>query len=37
VADHKICNRPTSNLPSHPIVFSLGGMMNGSTAKVFAS
>jgi hypothetical protein len=25
------------NLPFHPIVFSLGGMMNGSTTKVFAS
>ncbi|RSH85341.1 hypothetical protein EHS25_004737 [Saitozyma podzolica] len=30
-------HRPTSNLPFHPIVFSLGGMMNGSTTKVFAS
>jgi hypothetical protein len=37
VADHKVCHRPTSNLPFHPIVLSLGGMMNGSTTKVFAS
>jgi hypothetical protein len=37
VADHKIRHRPTSNLPFHPIVLSLGGMMNGSTTKVFAS
>jgi hypothetical protein len=37
VADHKARHRPTSNLPFHPIVFSLGGMMNGSTTKVFAS
>ncbi|RSH95771.1 hypothetical protein EHS25_000863 [Saitozyma podzolica] len=37
VADHKVRHRPTSNLPFHPIVFSLGGMMNGSTTKVFAS
>jgi hypothetical protein len=37
VADHKVRHRPTSNLPLHPIVFSLGGMMNGSTTKVFAS
>ncbi|RSH85419.1 hypothetical protein EHS25_004815 [Saitozyma podzolica] len=37
VADHKVRHRPTSNFPFHPIVFSLGGMMNGSTTKVFAS
>jgi hypothetical protein len=37
VADHKVRHRPTSNLPFHPIVFSLGGMMNGSTTEVFAS
>jgi hypothetical protein len=37
VADHKVRHRPTSSLPFHPIVFSLGGMMNGSTTKVFAS
>ncbi|RSH95837.1 hypothetical protein EHS25_000930 [Saitozyma podzolica] len=37
VADHKVQHRPRSNLPFHPIVFSLGGMMNGSTTKVFAS
>jgi hypothetical protein len=37
VADHKIRYRPSSNPPFHPIVFSLGGMMNGSTTKVFAS
>jgi hypothetical protein len=37
VADHKTRHRPSSNLPFHPIVFSLGGMMNGSTTKVFAS
>ncbi|GFZ49949.1 hypothetical protein JCM24511_07352 [Saitozyma sp. JCM 24511] len=37
VADHKVRHRPTSNLPFHPIIFSLGGMMNGSTTKVFAS
>ena len=37
VADHKVRHRPTSNLPFHPIVLSLGGMMNGSTTKVFAS
>jgi hypothetical protein len=37
VADHKIRHRPTSNLPFHPIVFSLGGMTNGSTTKVYAS
>ncbi|GFZ49914.1 hypothetical protein JCM24511_07317 [Saitozyma sp. JCM 24511] len=37
VADHKVRHRPTSNLPFNPIVFSLGGMMNGSTTKVFAS
>ncbi|GFZ51186.1 hypothetical protein JCM24511_08944 [Saitozyma sp. JCM 24511] len=36
VADHKVRHRPTSNLPFHLIVLSLGGMMNGST-KVFAS
>jgi hypothetical protein len=30
-------HRPRSNLPFHPIVFSQGGMMNGSTTKVFAS
>ncbi|RSH80704.1 hypothetical protein EHS25_007182 [Saitozyma podzolica] len=37
VADHKVRHRPTSNLPFHPIVLSLVGMMNGSTTKVFAS
>jgi hypothetical protein len=37
VADHKVRHRPRSNLPFHPIVLSLGGMMNGSTIKVFAS
>ncbi|GFZ42296.1 hypothetical protein JCM24511_00010 [Saitozyma sp. JCM 24511] len=37
VADHKVRHRPTSNLPFHPIVLSLGGMMNGSTTKVFAA
>ncbi|RSH85351.1 hypothetical protein EHS25_004747 [Saitozyma podzolica] len=37
VADHKVRHRPTSNLPFHPIVLSLGGMMNGSTTTVFAS
>jgi hypothetical protein len=37
VADHKVRHRPSSNLPFHPIVFSLGGMMNGSTTKVFPS
>src|SRR5689334_16878896 len=37
VADHKARHRPHSNLPFHPIVLSLGGMMNGSTTKVFAS
>jgi hypothetical protein len=37
VADHKVRHRPTSNLPFHPVVFSLGGMMTGSMAKVFAS
>ncbi|GFZ49940.1 hypothetical protein JCM24511_07343 [Saitozyma sp. JCM 24511] len=37
VADHKVRHRPTSNLAFHPIVLSLGGMMNGSTTKVFAS
>ncbi|RSH93589.1 hypothetical protein EHS25_006234, partial [Saitozyma podzolica] len=37
VADNKVRHRPTSNLPFHPIVLSLGGMMNGSTTKVFAS
>jgi hypothetical protein len=31
VADHKIRHRPGNNLPFHPLVFSLGGMMNGST------
>ncbi|RSH95836.1 hypothetical protein EHS25_000929 [Saitozyma podzolica] len=36
-ADHKVRHRPTSNLPFHPIVLSLGGMMNGSTTKVLAS
>jgi hypothetical protein len=33
----RIRHRPSSNLPFHPIVLSLGGMMNGSTTKVFAS
>jgi hypothetical protein len=37
VDDHKVRHHPTSNLPFHPIVLSLGGMMNGSTTKVFAS
>ncbi|GFZ44298.1 hypothetical protein JCM24511_02020 [Saitozyma sp. JCM 24511] len=37
VADNRVRHRPTSNLPVHPIVLSLGGMMNGSTTKVFAS
>ncbi|GFZ50353.1 hypothetical protein JCM24511_08110 [Saitozyma sp. JCM 24511] len=37
VADHKVRHRPSSNLPFHPIVLSLGGMRNGSTTKVFAS
>jgi hypothetical protein len=37
VANHKICHRPSRNLPFHPLVFSLGGIMNGSTTKVFAS
>jgi hypothetical protein len=37
VADYKVRHRPSSNLPFQPIVFSLGGMMNGSTTKVFAS
>ncbi|GFZ48375.1 hypothetical protein JCM24511_06123 [Saitozyma sp. JCM 24511] len=37
VADHKVRHRPRSNLPFHPIVLSVGGMMNGSTTKVFAS
>ncbi|RSH94185.1 hypothetical protein EHS25_003988 [Saitozyma podzolica] len=37
VADHKVRHRPRSNLPFQPIVLSLGGMMNGSTTKVFAS
>jgi hypothetical protein len=37
VADDNMRHRPTSNLPFHPIVFSLGGMINGSTTKVFAA
>jgi hypothetical protein len=37
VADHKIRHRPSSNLPFHPIVLFLRGMMNGSTTNVFAS
>ncbi|RSH89957.1 hypothetical protein EHS25_001943 [Saitozyma podzolica] len=37
VADHKVRHRPGSNLPFHPIVFSLGGMMNGSTTKPLPS
>jgi hypothetical protein len=37
VADHKIRHRPRSKLPFHPVVFSHGGMLNGSTIKVFAS
>ncbi|GFZ43063.1 hypothetical protein JCM24511_00781 [Saitozyma sp. JCM 24511] len=37
VADHQVRHCPTSNLPFHPIVFSLGGRTNGSTTKVFAS
>jgi hypothetical protein len=37
VADHMARHRPTSNLPFQPIVLSLGGMMNRSTTKVFAS
>ncbi|RSH85460.1 hypothetical protein EHS25_004856 [Saitozyma podzolica] len=36
VAYHKVRHRPRSNLPFHPIVCSLGGMMNGSTTKTFA-
>ncbi|GFZ49921.1 hypothetical protein JCM24511_07324 [Saitozyma sp. JCM 24511] len=35
VADHKIRHRPSNNLPFHPLVFSLGGMMNGSSTEVF--
>ncbi|RSH85368.1 hypothetical protein EHS25_004764 [Saitozyma podzolica] len=34
IDDHKRRHRPSSNLPFHPIVFSLGGMMNVSTNKV---
>jgi hypothetical protein len=34
VADHKIRHRPNCNLAFDPLVFSLGGMMNGSTTKV---
>jgi hypothetical protein len=37
VADHEVHHLPGSNLPFHPIVLSLGGMMDGSTTKVFAS
>jgi hypothetical protein len=37
VADHRIRHRPRSKLPFHPVVFSHGGMLNGSTTKVFAS
>jgi hypothetical protein len=38
VAEHKVRHRQSSNLPFHPIVFSLGGgMMSSSTIKVFAS
>jgi hypothetical protein len=37
VGDHKTRPRSSSNLPFHPLVFSFGGMMNGSTTKVFAS
>jgi hypothetical protein len=36
-AAHKVQHRPRSTLPFQPIVLSLGGMMNGSTTKVFAS
>jgi hypothetical protein len=32
--DHKIRHRPGSSLPFHPLLFSLGGMMNGDTTKV---
>ncbi|RSH92537.1 Alternative oxidase, mitochondrial precursor [Saitozyma podzolica] len=37
VADHKAHHRPTSNLPFHPMVLSLGGLRNVSTTMVFAS
>jgi hypothetical protein len=37
VADHKVHHRLSINLPFHPIVFSIGGMMNGTNTKVFAS
>jgi hypothetical protein len=36
LADHKIRHRPKGNLLFHLVVFSLGGMKNGSTTKVFA-
>jgi hypothetical protein len=37
VGDHKVRHPPSNNLPFHPLVFSLGGRVNGSTTKVFAS
>jgi hypothetical protein len=37
VADHKVLHRPGNKLPFHPAVLSLGGMINRSTAKLFAS
>jgi hypothetical protein len=36
-ADHKLLDRPSSNCPFHPIVFSLGGIMDGNTTMVLAS
>jgi hypothetical protein len=37
VGDHKVRHPTSNNLPFHALVFSLGGMVNGSTTKVFAS
>jgi hypothetical protein len=37
VADYQIRPRLSSSLPCDPIVFSLGGMVIGSTTKVFGS
>ncbi|GFZ44308.1 hypothetical protein JCM24511_02030 [Saitozyma sp. JCM 24511] len=37
VNNHKVRHHPSSTLPFQPVVFFLGGMMNGSTTKVFAS
>jgi hypothetical protein len=37
IADHNVRHRPSSKLPFHPNVLSVGGMMNSSTIKVFAS